>query len=81
MTRYTDDIAELTFEATTVRELLDALFVAHPEVKERMVDEAGNLRRHLALFVDGESLPPAEVMVRALQADSEVEVIAAMAGG
>ena len=41
-------------EAATVRSALDALAQRYPPIRERLRDEHGKLRPHLALFVNDE---------------------------
>ena len=39
-----------------VRDVLDALAAGHPRLGRRLRDEAGTVRRHVNLFVDGEDV-------------------------
>ena len=79
--RYTDGKADFEWPASTCGELLECLFREHPDVRTRVVDDSAQLRRHLALFVDGQAVRAEEALDEPLGADSEVEIIAAMAGG
>jgi molybdopterin synthase sulfur carrier subunit len=47
-------VRDVTIEATTLREALEALVRAYPSLAERVRDEHGRLRRHLSLFVNEE---------------------------
>src|SRR5215216_6763942 len=38
----------------TVREVLDAVFVANPAARDYVLDEHGVLRKHMNVFVNGE---------------------------
>ena len=43
---------DVTLEGGNIREALDALVRAHPTLAERLRDERGKLRPHLALFIN-----------------------------
>src|SRR2546429_8348881 len=43
---------DVTLDAGTIREALDGLVRAHPTLAERLRDERGKLRPHLALFIN-----------------------------
>lgn len=72
-------VAELP--GNSVGEALEALFARHPVLRGYVLDERGTVRRHVALFVDGEALQPKTDLGRALRADSELYVMQALSGG
>src|SRR5688500_9862055 len=65
----------------SVGEALEALFARYPALRGYVLDERGAVRRHVALFVDGEALQPKSDLGRALRADAEVYVMQALSGG
>ena len=72
---------EVTLDATTLREALEALSEKHPSLKERLRDEHGKLRPHLALFVNDEDARLLGWENAALKAGDVVHVIPALSGG
>ena len=72
---------DVTLEATTLREALEALVSAHPSLKERMRDEHGKLRRHLSLFVNEEDSRFLGGEDTKLSDGDIVHVIPALSGG
>ena len=72
---------EVTLDATTLREALEALSEKHPSLKERLRDEHGKLRPHLALFVNDEDARLLGWEKAALKAGDVVHVIPALSGG
>ena len=72
---------DVTLEATTLREALEALVLAHPSLKERMRDEHGRLRRHLSLFVNEEDSRFLGGEDTRLSEGDIVHVIPALSGG
>ena len=67
---------EFDVEATTVGDALRAL-----PVSDLLIDERGNLRRLVNVYVDGEDAREADGLQTPLRGAGEVLVIAAVAGG
>lgn len=72
----TEDVAGATLGAA-----LDAYFERHPKVRGYVLDEQGELRRHVVLFVDGRQVAERKGFSQPLRADSEVYVMQALSGG
>ena len=67
--------------AATLGAALDAAFRAAPALRAYVLDEQGGVRKHVALFVNGEMLPRATALGRELGAEDRVMVIQALTGG
>lgn len=65
----------------TVREVLNGVFAANTSVRGYVLDEHGRLRKHMAVFVDGEPVRDAEHLTDPVRPDSEVYVMQALSGG
>jgi hypothetical protein len=65
----------------TVREVLDALFAEHPQLRGYVLDERGALRHHVAAFVGGEAVGHAGGLAAAVPEGSEVYLFQALSGG
>ena len=72
---------DVTLDAATLREALEALIRAHPSLAERMRDEHGRLRRHLSLFVNDEDARFLGGEDTRLSDGDIVHVIPALSGG
>ncbi len=68
-------------DAANVREAIDALEGAHPGVKAKLCDDAGNVRRFINIYAGDEDIRFLENMDTALDAGSELQIIPAIAGG
>jgi hypothetical protein len=68
-------------DARTVREALDAAFVVYPTVRGYLLDDAGSLRQHVTVFVDGAVVRDRKRLATAVQPASHVEVLQALSGG
>ena len=72
---------EVTLEAGTIREALAGLVRAHPSLTERLHDEHGKLRPHLALFINEDDARLLGWEDAPLRDGDIVHVIPAMSGG
>jgi molybdopterin synthase sulfur carrier subunit len=69
--------SEHVIEGGSVGELLRELEGAHPAAKGWILDERGELREHLNVFVNGE---PSQQDAR-VEANDRVDVVPAISGG
>lgn len=72
---------DVTLDATTIREALDGLVERHPTLAERLRDERGKLRPHLALFINDEDARLLGWEDAPLREGDVVHVIPAVSGG
>jgi molybdopterin converting factor small subunit len=76
---YTGGVAEVAVDAgPTLGAVLDALDVRYPGIKFRMVDEQGEVRKHVNLFVAGERCRD---LTMRLDHVEEVVIMQALSGG
>lgn len=66
---------------TTLGAALDVYFARHPRVRSYVVDEAGRVRKHVTLFVDGDQITHVDVPHAPLGPSSTVHVFQALSGG
>jgi sulfur-carrier protein len=72
---------ELELEGATVGEVLDALFERHAELRDRLSDGDGGLRRFVNVYVDGEDIRFADGLETPVADGHEVQILPAVAGG
>lgn len=65
----------------TVAEVFAALAREHPGIRQRVLDDQGELRRHVNVFVDGESVRYLDGLATLAGADSEISILPAISGG
>jgi molybdopterin synthase sulfur carrier subunit len=68
-------------EGGTVGEALDALYVQFGELRERLSDGEGNLRRFVNVYLGGEDIRFLEGLETPVADGSELTVLPAVAGG
>ncbi len=65
----------------TVREALDAAFAANPRARGYVLDDHGELRPHMTVFVDGEAVRDRTGLSDPVAERGEVYVMQALSGG
>jgi molybdopterin synthase sulfur carrier subunit len=73
--------SELQVEGTTVGEVLDALFDRHGELRDRLSDGDGALRRFVNVYVNGEDIRFTDGLETPVPDGHEVQILPAVAGG
>ena len=68
-------------EAATLGAALDAYFETAPQVRSYILDDQGRLRKHVAIFIDGELLIDTRDLGRSVAPNSEIYVMQALSGG
>ena len=71
----------LTMSGASLSDVLDALFDMHPVLRGYVLDERGRIRHHVAVFINGESIPNKSDLELPLGEGSEVYIMQALSGG
>lgn len=79
--KLTDGEATVECEGDDVRTIVDRLDAAHPGLGERILDEDGELRRFVNVFVRDEDIRFQSGLDTTVGADDTVSIIPAVAGG
>jgi len=79
--RFTDGQAKVGVSGTTVADALDDLNTRFPGISERLLDDEGQIRRFVNIFVNGHNIRDADGAQTSLKSGDEVGIIPAMAGG
>jgi sulfur-carrier protein len=84
---YTDGASEVSVEPSapadgaTLSDVIDALEANHPGIRDRVLDEAGSVRRFVNLYVGDEDVRFADGLRTNVPSGATVSVIPAVAGG
>ncbi|WP_029520404.1 MULTISPECIES: ubiquitin-like small modifier protein 1 [unclassified Persephonella] len=79
--RVTQGQGEVQVEASTIAELIDALEKEFPGIKERLVEENGEIRKFVNFFVNDEDIRFLKGKDTELKDGDVVAIIPAIAGG
>jgi sulfur-carrier protein len=72
--------SEVEVSGSTVGEVLDAVFEAHTELRERITQD-GDLRRFVNVYVSGEDIRFQQGLETVVSESDEVTILPAVAGG
>lgn len=78
---YTQGASEVSAEGGTLTEVLDSLDASYPGIKGRVLDESGELRRFVNVYVDDDDVRFAEGLQTTIKDGGQVSIIPAVAGG
>jgi molybdopterin synthase sulfur carrier subunit len=79
--KLTGDQELVRSDGGSLLECIDGLEQSYPGLKERLCDEAGELRRFVNIYVNGEDVRFLSGLQTSLKADDEVSIVPAVAGG
>ena len=73
--------SKVDIEAATVGELIHQLNARYPGMSERLLDEAGELRRFVNVYVDGDDIRFKDGFETTLANVDEISIVPSVAGG
>lgn len=79
--KYTDQNRIFKTEQDNLSGAIQQFIDEYPEVKENLLDEDGNIRSYIKLYIGDEEVDPAENGSVELSGDTEVSIVPAIAGG
>src|SRR3546814_8952187 len=68
-------------EGSTVREVLDGVFVDNPRLRSYLLDDQGQLRRHVNIFVNDRAIADRDGMRHPVASADQIFVYQALSGG
>jgi molybdopterin synthase sulfur carrier subunit len=72
---------DLTVPGSTVRVVLDQVFAVEPRLRSYILDDQDRVRRHVAIYVNGDRIADRERPSDPVGDDDEVFVFQALSGG
>jgi sulfur-carrier protein len=73
--------AEAQVDGATVQEVLDGLFERHQELRARIADDDGSLRRFVNVYIAGEDIRFLDGLATPVADGAELTILPAVAGG
>lgn len=68
-------------DGPTLAAVLETAFDAYPRLRGYILDDQGRVRRHVAVFVDGQMLDRADALAAPMTTTSDVHILQALSGG
>ena len=78
---YTDGASEVSAEGATLADVLDDLDGAHPGIKGRVLDDEGQIRRFVNVYLNDDDVRFAEGLATPTPDGTSISIIPAVAGG
>lgn len=72
---------EIASTPATVREALQELWRRYPGIRDRLVNEEGQLREHINIFVGNENIRYTGDFATPLKPGTEISILPAVSGG
>ncbi|WCL82948.1 MoaD/ThiS family protein [Saprospira sp. CCB-QB6] len=79
--KFTDQQASIKVDGATVQAAVDRLIDLYPALKQHLLDQEGNIRAFVRIFLEDEDILALDGPNTAVQADSTLSIIPAIAGG
>ncbi len=79
--RLTNNQDKVEVEASTIGEFIDSMESDYPGFKERVMDESGQLRYFVNIYLNGEDVRFLEGVDTATKSGDEISIVPAVAGG
>jgi len=74
-------VPQVETDAADLRTALDAAFASHPRLRGYVLDEQGQLRENVVIFIDGQRTRERKLLNDALTPFSNVYILQALSGG
>ena len=79
--KLTNELEVVQAAGANIDEVITSLDQAFPGLKERIVDDAGNVRRFVNIFVNDEDIRFLEEKATVVKEQDEISIVPAIAGG
>ncbi len=79
--KLTNELEVVEAGGATIAEVIASLDAAFPGLKERICDDAGQVRRFVNIFVNDEDIRFLEEQATPVKATDEISIVPAIAGG
>ncbi|MGE0599715.1 MAG: ubiquitin-like small modifier protein 1 [Dehalococcoidia bacterium] len=77
----TGNLSKVSGDGATLESLVSNLESSYPGMRERVMDESGQMRRFVNIYVNGEDVRFMDGLSTALKDGDEISIVPAVAGG
>jgi sulfur-carrier protein adenylyltransferase/sulfurtransferase len=79
--KFTNNTAKLEVRAGTIHDIVRELTVNFPDLKKHLLDESGNIRSYVNIFVGNDDIRNLQQGQTAVKEDTVISIVPAIAGG
>jgi molybdopterin converting factor small subunit len=72
---------QLAVASGTIGDALAALWTLHPGIRDRVINEQGQVRQHINIFIGNENVRYTGGLATKLKEDTEISIVPAVSGG
>ena len=83
LTEFADGRNRISIDSSpqTIGDALEELWKLHLGLRDRVVNERGELRRHVNIFLDSQNIRRQEMFATPVMENSEITILPAVSGG
>ena len=79
--KLTNNETSVDADGTTVEQIVESLESAYPGMRERLVDDNGDLRHFVNIYLNGEDIRYIDGLKSSVSDNDELSIVPAVAGG
>lgn len=79
--KYTDQNRQFETQQDNLSDAIQQFITTYPKVKQNLLDEDGEIRSYIKLYIGTEEVQPPKNGTVSLKEDTEVSIVPAIAGG
>ena len=79
--RFFPDLADTPVEGGSLPDVIARIEEAYPGITSYILDERGELRKHVNIFIDGTQITDRQQLSDSFQKNSEIYIMQALSGG
>jgi molybdopterin synthase sulfur carrier subunit len=79
--KFTNNQSRLQVQAKNIKETVDDLALNYPDLKKHLLDEKGNIRNFVNIFLGSDDIRDLHAENTEVKADSVISIVPAIAGG
>ena len=79
--KLTNNETSVDADGTTVRQIVESLESTYPGMRERLIDDNGDLRHFVNIYLNGEDIRYIDGLTSSVSDNDELSIVPAVAGG
>ncbi len=79
--RFTGGNGEVTAAGTSIKEVINDLESRHPGMRERLLDDKGEIRRFVNIYLNGDDVRFLDQLNSTVKDGDDISIVPAIAGG
>ena len=79
--RFFPSLEPIEIQGQSISEVIDQVEKIHPGIRDYILDNQGQVRKHVNVFVDGVMIADRETLSDTVESNSEIYIMQALSGG